>query len=403
MGDESEHYLFAASRAPRWRWCPASARLEHETPDNSGLEAKEGTATHECATALIKNGLGAKKTRVLAEGDKASNGIIITDEMFECALGYSLDVLETFSEHGVNLLSNNYVLENKYPCPIIHPGYIGGMEDCGGTADAGCLVKMPNGNYRLIVWELKSGFVVVDAFESEQMVVYTASLLGYQWSGLFNKFPGINPEVEFRVWQPKRFRQGGPLDKWVTTWDDLQPLINELKASAEAGFVDNPPCIPGKHCLRCKKRGDCGACQLAGFAAMDFALNASECCELSPENIAVEMKMIEEAQTVLKGRLTGLQVRADDLARSGTNIPGKSLEMQYTNLKWDVEPDVIRCTAEALEIDPELLFKPVETLTPSQSKKILGKGIVSCLASRKPKGLALVDTDESVFRLFKEQ
>jgi hypothetical protein len=83
----SEHALLAPSSAARWIACAGSVMMEVLYPETvEHAAAAEGTASHWAASEMLAG-------RVVAEGQVAPNGVVLSDEMIECAEVYVDNVM----------------------------------------------------------------------------------------------------------------------------------------------------------------------------------------------------------------------------------------------------------------------------------------------------------------------
>ena len=83
-----KHAFLSPSSAVRWYYCPPSAHLCEQFPDQGSVYASEGTEAHRLCEYLLKNAMGIPDT------DPRQEMQYYCPEMQECAEEYVQYILE---------------------------------------------------------------------------------------------------------------------------------------------------------------------------------------------------------------------------------------------------------------------------------------------------------------------
>lgn len=327
-----------------------------EAPEEADSEVTEdGTACHWLAAEIWEG-------RHREEGSLAPNGRVLIEEMYEAVDIYH-DVLRSW-QRPVHC-------EQYVPIPRILQGF-------GGTPDA---FAWNHGEKILHIADLKFGFRFVEVWENLQLICYACGLLDsmnedwLQWT------------VEFTIVQPRSKHRDGPVRKWRVRASDLMPFVAKLHQAAQEAtrYVPNPGCgdCPGRHV--------CVALQQSSMVALERAYEGDP-YELPPAALGDELRRLKDAAKKLDARISGLEIQADSLLRSGKQVPGWSLTASYARETWreGTEAHVITLAERYFNTS---ITKPLKAITPNQARKMLPDNIVAMFAHKPSTGVRLTKQD----------
>ena len=333
---------FTPSMAGVWTQCPASVQLwqDYLYLYEKSDAAKEGIAAHKVAQRLFNK-------EEVKEGDEI-DGVIVTKEM--------LDAVEIYLAY----LSSDAKLEQEIS---LNPVF--GIPS-KGYVDA--YFESNNGTH-LHVIDFKYGHRSVDAFENKQLLVEAACLL-----------QDHHEFIRLAIVQPRVYRQGGPLDDWELSRDELIGYINnEIKPAVKAALKDNPEANTGSHCLFCPARQACKVLREASLRAIDVTAQGST-LDLKPEELGRELQLLHDAQERLKARITGLEQQAVLALEQGHTIHGYELQPALGRLTWSVPTNEVIKLGDLLGFDLRQEPKPI---TPTQAKKLgMDERAINSIAER---------------------
>lgn len=378
----AEHSRIPPSSAHIWgspNGCPGWVAANVAYPETEeGEEAREGTAAHELAESMIK----ARDIffREFAVGTPASNGVGITDDIYESAVIYAKDVLEVVSETGVEPR-----VERRISAPQIHA-------ESWGTPDT-YLASVS----RLIIWDFKHGHEKVEAFENWQAINY--------FHGIINEL-NMAPdearwlEVQIRIVQPRAYHRDGIVRVWKTTGDNLLKLGEHLKRGAAEGLSENPPIRSGPYCKHCPGRHACSAA-LAGGVALYEAASHWLPSELSPQALGAQLTIVKRARKQLEYLESGYEAQVDSLVRSGTTVPGWTPESKYGQEKWVKPVDEVIQLGDILKHN---LRKPPQAITPNAARKLgVDESVINAYSSKPKVGIVVVpDNGDKAREIFEK-
>ncbi len=211
-----KHARLSASRTDRFMQCPGSYRLESLMPyEPAGEAAAIGTAIHELSEIILTG----KEIPAGTDPDHLS-----------MAQGYA-DFVNTLVENPRKKLIEVNLDEGL---KSLHPAL-------GGTADA----VLVDGDH-LIILDLKTGRVPVEAKDNKQMLTYAL--------GAMRQFKAPSYiTCTMHIFQPKVGHS-----KWTVTGQDLVDHGARLKAAAELALSDDAPTSPSVDaCRYCKAKTIC--------------------------------------------------------------------------------------------------------------------------------------------------
>ena len=377
MGD---HSRIGPSASSQWVHCPGSVSMQAGYP-NGGHAADEGNASHWAASEILehlKAGSDASLDHVASlKGQKAPNGIILTDEHIDNAREYINDIVTTVLARGLSL--SQLHIEEKVHASSVH-------SESWGTVD--CWVYDPI-KREVIIWDYKYGFGLVEVFENWQAINYAIGVI----DGL--RIPDRELAVTMRIAQPRPYHPDGSIREWRVQAVELRPYANKLHHAAALALSGTPTITSGDHCKYCRARHGCGSAAKAALAAMDYTGEA-RITELPPEAIGLELAMLQRASKAIESRLSGLEAQAISMLMSGKLIQGYGLEPGKGRKTWNKPAGEVFFLGKMLGID---LKRKDEPITPTQGLKAgLSKELIAAYSYVPTKGLKLVRDDGSKAR-----
>lgn len=317
-------------------------------PSETSEAANAGLCVHSVAADLLyKPG-----TREKYVGRYTLHGVTVTDEIYDAAELYANEVMRVAGRQAH--------VEQRISAPTIH------LESFG-TCDAYWYDEVTQ---TLYVWDLKSGFAGVDAFECWQLINYAAGILFNPNETASNAY-----NVVLSIVQPRDYVDG-PVKTWETTVEKMQPYFDKLRASAENAFSEKPTIASGDHCRYCKARHACEAARKSSFAAFEYACQPIP-IELTDEQLGRELEILTRCKNAIEYRYEALKSQIEQKIRNGKNIPQWQLKPKSSRKQWTVE------TSDLALIDPRLT-KTV-AVTPNQAIKAgMAPEIVEALTETKP-------------------
>lgn len=339
------HSILPPSGAAAWKKCSLWVTMNQAYPQADTPESLEGNAAHWAFAELLAG-------RMIAEGQIAPNGIVITDEMVE---GAEM-VLETVKARMPADIFTAPNVEQLVTIEAIN-------SHCWGTPDIWGFAPKP---LILEVIDYKFGHRFVDEFENDQGVAYIAGLIDRiapiigQGVGLFDQALQVN----FTVIQPRCFYKGSSVRTWSIKASDIRAHINILAMAANAALSPNPVATTNSECRDCPGRHACPALQKAAYADAEFSAQSSP-VELSPEAASLELKMLERALERLQSRVEGMQEVVATYIRGGESVPWHRGEQGFGRQAWALPPEQVIAMGQLMNID----LSKVGVKTPKQAIK----------------------------------
>lgn len=367
------HSFIAPSSADVWVHCAGSPLLSTLNPQEDTEAAKEGEASH----WVVAHGLGVRKVeqgrsfRELPDnpadliGIEAPNGVIITEEMVECAEVMIDDVLENTTKAAREAsLTNGYLhVEEDLEIKHIH-------DQCHGTPD----VWMFNGTIRL--WDYKFGHKDVPA-DSWQNKCYIAGILDRL---------NINGDVKviMTIVQPRSFSEEGPIKRYECMASDLRADFNLLASQAEKAYLPDPGVVSGPWCRYCPARHACPAAREAATSAVEYAGSALPEI-LSNDALSFELALLDRGLKAIEYRYDAIKTFALTQIDAGQMIPGFGTTPSYGNRKFTVPNDELFTMGDILGVETRGVQK---TITPAE----FDRRLKTVNKQRKVDGLDPIDT-----------
>lgn len=377
----SGHSIVAPSGASCWVECALYPTISAMFPDVEQSESSaDGVATHEVGARMVhsftRHRLGYP-TPGETIGAPASNGVIITGEMFDAAEMYAADVFAVMQKTGV--FGENLHVEELLPIPYVH-------EMCFGTPDswlfdpATCTVYL---------WDFKFGHRVVEVFECWQLICYYAGIL-YRLASMRPGMADQHLRVVMRVVQPRAHHSDGPVREWSVMGSDLRGHINTLQHAALEVFSPNPRAKAGEWCRDCNGAWSCDTLKRAGYGALDYIGRGVQ--PLTPDQLGLELHYARKLYAIAKARHDALQAEAEALARKGARIPFSMLEPVKGRRTWSKPLDEVFALGDILNKD----LRKVSAITPTQAMKLgIDAAVVNAYSDHQATGVKLVPDDGS--------
>jgi len=387
----SEHSILAPSAAGIWGrpgGCTAYPRMAALFPETEPDPAAAiGTASHEIGALLVRAamvGLFNTLSRAQIVGERASNGLVFTDAMFDGAEIYANDVMEAMRENAI-FGGGNLLVEERVYMPKIH-------ELSNGTPDAAMYVEATKTIYN---WDYKFGYIVNDAYEHWQSINYIAGLCE-RWG--LNSFNGVDDQeitVCMRIIQPRAFHKDGPVREWVVNLSELRPYFNQLHNAAAVAMSDKATCASGSHCHYCEARHACEAALRGGWQLYEAA-SAPVPVDLSPRSLGFQLQLIERAREQLECLETGYKERIKSLTMAGEVVPGWTTEPTFYREAWTKPAATVIRIGELLKKD---FKKPKDVITPNQARKLgVDPAVIDAHTELPRKGFKTVPVDGTLAR-----
>lgn len=379
------HSIIAASSAHKWGspdGCTASPTMEQQYPETTpSQDSMDGTASHEVGFAMVNSARVTAGFTSMPVGTIASNGVVINDEMYDCAEVYARDVQKVMRETGVFVPS----IEQRVICKVIHDVSFG-TPDCW-------LFDESTGH--LYIWDYKFGHGVVEVFENWQLLVYVAGILTEL--GIHG---GIDQDitVHFRIVQPRGYHRDGIIREWVTKASNLRGYFNQLHNKAHEALGPNPTTHSGNHCQHCTARHACPTALKSGIVMYEIAGQPLP-DELSPHALGVQLAIVRRAIKQLGYIDTGLSAQAESLLRSGKSVPGWGMEAGKGKEVWKKSAQEVIALGDVMQVD---LRKPEAVIAPKQAiAKKMNVDLVKSFSEVKRTGLSLQpDNGNKAKRMF---
>jgi hypothetical protein len=319
--------------------------LSARYPRTTSYAAENGTRLHGLAATALSGG-----------------GRVYSSEDAKAIDAYIDDVQR---EHSSRLNSKIYVEIETWWALLV------GLR---GTPDA---VVVDWINKHIIIWDLKTGWRIVEAFLNWQLACY----------GLMYNRPGWT--LELRIVQSLPYHPDGPVRSWSLTAEELARYGPIVQGAFNEASAPNAVTRPGGHCLYCDALSGCKAARDVSLAAVEYA--AGEPVELPDDRIGRELEVLRETVKILQIRMGALEESTAVRLRKGAQIPGVAMrENSGGRTKWAVDEAQARAMITMLTgKDPTVPSLP----TPTQLKNAgLSEEMLRPLTKYQP-GKMVVSTD----------
>lgn len=347
-------FITDATHLPQIMNCNGSRLLpKHERPveDDTTLR-EEGNAAHWLAQEAFEGRIDINDVR---DDLFAPNGVAITVFMFEHVREYLLNLypgqMEAVTTWGVD-----------------------GVYQINGRTDH---IAYDREADELYDDDFKYGYSLVEPEMNWTLISHAIA-----WCKTWNHVPA---RIRLRIHQPRPYHPNGHLREWTISGQQLIELWNQVHAT-----MSNPDDIlrTGPYCGKCSKNGNCPAARAANMNAIDIQQHAFT-DQLTDEQLADELRLVEYGTKTLKKRLEALQDMAKHRVQHGKVLPGYQLERTYANKNWrgHLSPDMLKVlTGRDLAV-PKLC-------SPSEAKaRGVPELMLNALTTRVESGVKLVQVD----------
>lgn len=365
----SEHAKLSPSAAKRWFHCPGSIHLEPRVLDAGSKHSDAGTAGHLLFEKCLKTG---KRPRFYVGEDlrdRKGRGAVVTEEM----AGWVDDAVRWVRSYLKDNPGSTLFSEERVDVGLAFGLELQPAEDddpahtlCWGTSDL--FIISPK---RLVVFDLKLGYVDVEVENNDQLMLYLAG------------FEHAHAEYEFEefllvILQP---RSGGPKE-FTLFRADLEAWKAKHAPLVRRAVDPAAPLVPGEDACRwCPAAAMCPALreQTLEVARSEFA----EPDTLSQEQL---LWMLDKAD-LIRTALDKYEGHAMQLLALGQTLPGwKRVKSKGGHRRWKDEPGAKKALRKLGLSEDD--YMPRELLSPAQAEKVVGRGGKELLAAfvEKPEG-----------------
>lgn len=255
--------------------------------------------------------------------------------------------------------------------------------------------------------DYKYGFGLVELFwiDEHGQYIFHWQLLGY-FAGLMDTLD-LNDEyvrVEFIIVQPRAYHKEGPVRRHTVLATQLRAQVNEafnkahraMKPLEAMPIGPMPDATTGPHCIHCPARGVCETYQRATGKVVEYVGKMGRVA-MSPNDVGVELAILQHAAQFLKGRIDALETQAEAHLRVGKRVPLFCLEPQGGGYRWlenvtvqELEGMASTCglTLRNNITDPHSRKSPVVTPTQAMNAGI-DESVINQYAARIPGALKL--------------
>ena len=380
MNNEGAHSVLPPALADRWGYCPASARIAHESRSNIYVTdaAAEGTLIHEVAAELVR---GVMRGTTVWDGSRQMERAGKRDVAHVYYAAKYAAYCETLIQKYRVFGGNHVGVEQCVASRPIHA-------ESFGTPDFFVYDAASN---TLHIVDLKTGRVVVES-DSYQLVNYATGVADQ----LKLKLPFT---VHCTIVQPRASHVLGIIRTTTYTGSGLIDRTLHLQNMAKLAMGDDPPRQAGSWCRYCPDRVTCVALVCKTEHAYAAGMDARG--ELTGETLGAVLAEVERLTELLKYRLTGLQAEALERMRGGETVPGYTSRPGQGNSQWTIDADMLALLADGEGVD---LSVPQKSISPAQALvRGLAKETVEQFTTRRQGALKLVKTDLRLARkLFEE-
>lgn len=360
------HAPIAPSSAAQIVQCPGSVQMQARYPETEqGPEAAEGEAAHWACEEVLHG-------RRIEVGQRAPNGIALTEEMAEGADLYYDDITST-------LQLDQVLVEVPVTVPMVHE------QHCWGTPDARGWAPGP----WLFLWDYKFGHEPVEVVDNWQMLAYV--------SGAISATNVLDAQVNVccRIVQPRAYHRDGPIREWRFNAAEIRAAVNILHNAARVALGPNPPTQSGPECKHCTAAHACETLQRAGLRACDVAGNITP-LDLPLDAQGLELRKLRRYRKVLEAREAALEGQILARVKAGAQVSGWRIAHGAGREQWARPASEVIAIGRAMQIE---VAKPPTAITPKQAIKAgMPEALVRAMSDT-PRGAAqLVEDDGSKAR-----
>lgn len=335
-------------------------RYENFNVDDTVRE--EGNAVHWVIEQVHKHG----KLAISLIGQKAYNGVFITDEMVEHA----------------SLFLDDIIGRGEVECDTSHGD--GRTYEVRGRADYICYEPE---SATLTVADFKYGWSIVEPEDNWTLISHAIGWVSR------NPLMPVH-DVRIMIYQPRPHHHEGKVRTAVINGSQLSGHYAPTLRHTLSNPTDT--LTTSEHCRNCAAMVGCPAAQKAAMNSVDVSEAAYSA---APDDAAMGymLDQIDRAIKVLEQNKKAYTEQAMHRIRAGKIVPGYVVVKDLTNKQWKKG-----VTPELLEIMTGKNVSKRQLLTPAQSVKAgLDQQIVDALCERHEKGfkLARMDAEKAVKKL----
>jgi hypothetical protein len=357
--------MLTAHTSPIWANCALAgsyncgsgrpAPIDPDVDAEKSEAQREGIAAEWVAQQVLRGDAGSPHEML---GEQAPNGWLITSEMVAHATTYC-DLVQS---HGV-------------PVEVEKPMQIGDLISVRADAHAVTIDGVLN------IYDLKYGRRVVEDYTP---LICAAVAL---WSH------GLR-EARLTIFQPRPYHPDGPVRTMVLSAADVGDWRHMLTSLAHAALAPDAVGRPGSWCTDCAGIGPCYAAQKTVYAMFE-TLEDGRGVQLTPAQLADELKFLKLAEALVKARKGALDAEAVARMKRGEYVPNQWLEPRLGNRQFHVSMQTVE---QLTGIHP---YKQV----PLSPAELEAEGalthIVELLTSRPDAGVKLAPLTQKTFeRMF---
>ncbi len=339
---------YAPSNADVWVNCSAAPALQasHPLPAVDKEASSDTRMQGKAFDWLVKECYDTDVTPKDHAGEVSPQGVLVDDELVEAVTDY------------LKILDGRFSIEQKIKLDFLKPGQV-------GFCDA---IRIDQKTKTIEIIDAKYGHSYVDEFENMQLLCY---LLGVVASSLNDDTWGewVGWQFKLSIFQPRCFSAST-----FRTWEgDIQDdvifaALDRLTEAVKESQSGSTVATPGAHCRKCDARHACSAFQRATYDGLDYTSD-TVAMDLDNEALALEYRILKDFESLLKGRLSGIEQDVEARMQRGESIPGVTMSSGRTSEKWaDGCIDEVSSILELL--DHKDYAKPRQLKTPKQIVKL---------------------------------
>lgn len=346
----SAHAKLSPSAAKRWLTCPGSVHLTPKVLDAGSKAADQGTAGH----LLFEKCLRLGKSPKFYLGEKLK-GVEVTEEMVGWVDDAIRWVKQYLEENPGSILFNEQEVDigPAFGLPVTEDG----KTNFWGTGDL--FIISPR---RLVVFDLKLGYVDVEALGNDQLRSYA---VGFELKHQEFEFE----EILLVIHQP---RSGGAKEAVIAA-KDLHAWRDDVRPKVLAATDPNAPLVPSEDACRwCHAAAMCPALK-------EHALEMAKSEFKEPETLSMEeLCLVLEKADMIRGALKSYEGHALRLLALGQGVPGWKRVKGRKNRVWKDEKGAVAALRKLGYKEDD--YNPRSLVTPAQGEKLIGRGGKELLA-----------------------
>jgi hypothetical protein len=340
--------------------------------------AREGTAVGEYLSEMIRQG-----TETPVFGVNATNGYFVNEDMKFYARETYRDLLKSAegnpikTEERIDWYADSVTIRGQYDASFVVGGRAEGPHRVGAT---------------LHVEDLKYGWGIVEAKDNWQLLGYAIG----EHKRLLSQGIYIDTIV-MRIHQPRPYHPEGPIRTWTITLDEMFGYYHQVVSQVRAYYAGGA-LVTGSACKYCDAAAACPALNKAFHQAVDIVTRDYEEKELTNDDIAKLIAIIDRAEEVIEIKSTSVKQLAMSRLQNNQVIPGYGMVQKFGDRAW--KPGI---TAETIKMMTGVDITKTDMMSPAQAEKAgLNKKMVAQIAVKPPKGFEIkkVNINEQADKLF---